>query len=845
MLPAMFRIITPRRWIPDFGFTPAAWQLQHPSFGKAAADLLTVLWFGLFAPGLLAQPGLQITTSGTAQPWQRMEFQIFGLPGVSNPFDPEVIRVDATFSTPSGKSLTVPAYWQQPFTRNLAGNTESLTPLGSPGWRIRYVPPEPGAYGLELTVLTNGQVFGSTIANFLVTGELPAAGAGYVRVAANRQYLETSDGRPLRLRGAAACWPGTRGTFDYDDWFAAMQAAGENYARLWMCPWFFGIEIQPGTLTNYQLDRAWQLDYVFALAEQRGIYLELCLDYHGMFAVTPDYWGGNNYWNRNPYSLTNGGPCLNQNGFFTNAVARATYQKRLRYLVARYGASPNLLAWQFFNELDNVYSLLNATDVANWHATMGNWLKSNDPFGHLRTTSFTTAEQHPEIWSLPQMDFACVHSYGASSPATALSRVAQSFLKQYGKPVLIDEYGTSWRGWDRASDPFLRGFRQGIWGGALGGSMGTAMAWWWENIHNENVYPVYASLGKVLNRTGWGISAWTNIGFSFSSSPPFAISDPVAGGLPFAVTLPLNTGWGSVLNGQLAIPNAAATNDSARTLNTFFHGTSHSDLKLPFRLLAWLTNDARIVLHLNSVSWGAVLSVKADGTELYRTNLANLDGRYAVTNEYNLDIAVGLPAGKHLIEIVNLGADWFYLDWVRLEGLLPADYGNNWQPSPEPIGLRGPHESLLYVVAPGAVFPAGASTATLPLQQARTVTLTNWPAGRYFSEWYDPASGTKLGVTSAMSTNAVLTIRLPDFSVDVAGVLFPPPRLSVLTPSGSISIRLQLDSETGGLYDIEQSLDLSAWSPFATITNLEGLIVITPDPSATNPQRFFRARHSE
>lgn len=820
----------------------AALRLGRGSLRPPSAHLLTVLLFGVFADGLLAQSGWRIVAYGTAQPWQRMEFQVIGLPVVSNPFDPEVIRVDATFTAPSGKRLTVPAYWHQAFARSLAGSAEMLSSQGFPEWRIRYAPPEPGTYGLELTVSTNCQVCGSTSTNFLVTGSLPEAGAGYVRVATNRQYLETSDGQPLRLRGAAVCWPGTRGTFDYDDWFAAMQAAGENYARLWMSPWFFGIETQPGTLTRYQLDRAWQLDYVLALAEQRGIYLELCLDYHGMFAVTPDYWGGNNYWNLNPYSVNNSGPCLNQNSFFTNAVARGAYQKRLRYLVARYGCSPNLLAWQFFNELDNVYSLLNATDVVNWHVTMGNWLKSNDPFGHLRTTSFTYADQHPEIWSLPQMDFTCVHSYGSSSPATALNRTAQSFLKQYGKPVLIDEYGTSWRGWDRASDPYLRGFRQGIWGGALGGSMGTAMAWWWENIHNENGYPVYAGLGKVLNRTGWGMGAWTNLGFSYSSSPPFAIGGPVDGQLPFAVTLPLNTDWGSVLNGQLAVPNTAVTNDSARTLNTFFHGTSHPDLKLPFRLLAWFTNNAHIVLHLNSVSWGAVLSVRSDGTELYRTNLANLDGLYAVTNEYNLNISVGLPAGKHVIEILNAGADWFYLDWVRLEEVLPSSYAENWQPEPQPIGLRGSHESLLYVVAPGAVFPEGATNATLPLQQARTVTLTNWSEGRYFTEWYDPASGTKLGETSATTTNTLLTIDLPDFTVDLAGVLFPQPRLAVKPPTGSSSFRLQLDSETGGRYDIEQSLDLASWSPYVSVTNLGGPLEITPAPTSTSPKRFFRAR---
>ncbi len=306
------------------------------------------------------------------------------------------------------------------------------------------------------------------------------------------------------MTGENVCWHGARGTYDYDDWFCAMQAAGENYARLWMCPWAFGVETDANSLNRYRLDRAWQLDYVLQLAEQRGIYLELCLDYHGMFAVEPDYWGGNNYWPQNPYCITNGGPCATPNAFFTNTTAKTIYQKRLRYLVARYGYSPNLLAWQFFNEIDNVYSLLSADDVAAWHGVMGNWMRTNDPFGHLLTTSFTYAEPHPEMWSLPQMDYVCAHSYGPARPAATLSTTAQDLRQKYGKPVLIDEYGTSWQGWNRAADPYLRGFRQGIWGGALGGSAGTAMSWWWENIHSENAYPTLRRAGDdpESNRLG-------------------------------------------------------------------------------------------------------------------------------------------------------------------------------------------------------------------------------------------------------------------------------------------------------------------------------------------------------
>jgi hypothetical protein len=803
--------------------------------------LLAVICLAGLVAGAQAAP--QIIQLNSAHLWQRLEFSITNVPSATNPFDPDCIRLDAAFTLPSGKTMNVPGFWFQDYQRGMSGGYEVLSQRGLPEWRLRFTPPESDSYSMALTIRTNGQLYGSAVVtNFTVATAVAPPGSGYVRIAGSQQYFETGDGQALRLIGENVCWHGGRGTYDYDDWFPAMQSAGENYARLWMCPWAFGIETDANSLTHYRLDQAWRLDYVFQLAEQRGIYLLLCLDYHGMFEVTPDYWGGNNFWGSNPYCVTNGGPCLDQNGFFTNATARTVYQKRLRYLTARYGCSPKLLAWQFFNEIDNVYAYLVPNDVAAWHGVMGGWLHTNDPFCHLVTTSLTGSSDRPELWTVPQLDFAAYHSYSEPGPAARLNAVAQSFLPRYGKPVLIDEFGTDWRGWGRTNDPHLRGFRQGLWGGALGGSAGTSMPWYWENIHSENVYPFYSALGTILNRTGWGRGAWTNINFQTAGSPPVMVGDLIPGGQPFNAVLPLSGVWAGMPSGELALPNSTAAGYSAAALNSFFHGIWHSDLKVPFRLNAWLTNGARIVLHLNSVSEGSILVVLADGAEMFRTNLPNLDGTYNVNNEYNLDIPVGLPAGRRLITVTNAGNDWFYLDWVRLEGVLPSTYIGGWKPSPDAIGLRGPRESLLYVVAPGASFPGGATDAVLPLQHGNTVTLANWPAGRFYAEWYDPATGTNAGYSQACATNGSLVLPLPDFREDLAGIVYPPPVLTAAGIDGAGSFRFNFDSETGGRYLIEQSADLAVWTAFLTITNSQGTLLLADESAKMNARAFFRAK---
>jgi hypothetical protein len=269
-------------------------------------------------------------------------FNEFPSPVATNCFDPDLIRLDATFTSPSGRNLTVPAFWYQDFSRALTNGAEVLTPTGAPQWRIRFTPTEPGNYTMSLNVQTNDVSAGKPAAiHFNVPVAQPSGRHGYVRVGPDKRYFETSDGRPLRLVGANVCWGENQGTFDYDTWFVSMQNAGENFARLWMSPWFLGLEHMPGRLNNYDLRSAWQLDYIFDLANQTGMYLLLCFDHHGMFQTNNRNWGGsNNFWKTNAYNQINGGPCEKPNDFFTDGTAKTIYEKRLRYLIGRYGYSP-------------------------------------------------------------------------------------------------------------------------------------------------------------------------------------------------------------------------------------------------------------------------------------------------------------------------------------------------------------------------------------------------------------------------------------------------------------------------------------------------------------------------
>lgn len=727
-----------------------------------------------------ARAAPQITPLRPPALWQRAEFRLTELPTAANNFDPDQIRVDAAVTTPSGATLIVPAFWFQDYTRALVDGSEQLTARGAPEWRLRFTPAEPGAYRIAVSV-SLAHAPPATLAStaFTVASAALDRPHGWVRVAADRRYFETTDGRSLRLIGENVCWPHERGTFDYDDWFTAMAGSGQNFARLWMAPWWAGLEHAPGTLNRYALDAAWRLDYVFALAEQKGLYLLFCFDHHGMYMANDPAWGGsNNFWLRsNPYARENGGPCASPNEFFTSPAARALYEKRLRYLVARYGASPQLLAWQFFNEIDNAYlprSNLVAADVAAWHADVARWLRGHDPFGHLITTSLTGGSDRPEIWLLPELDFSMYHSYADPAPGRKAATLSADFFARYQKPVMIGEFGVSAANWARPADPHLRGFRQSLWSAALGGSVGTSMSWWWEDIHTDRAYTLYAALHQILNRAGWSEGAWAPADVAAPALPPTDLGEPLAGELPFNAPLALNAFRRILLSSEAAIATPLAAERSSEALSGFLRGTRQADQQRPLRVVAWFAENAKLVFHVDSVATEAELVVRIDGTDARREKLGDPAALPPGQNrKIDREFTVALPAGKHRVEIANAGADWASLDAVRLERVRPSAYTGGYQHAPEVVALRREHRAALYLYSPWIAYPAGQHRYDAPLLTGQSVTLRHWPAGRYRAEWFDPRDARLVATTEATTADGELRLPAPDFSLDLAAVVTP------------------------------------------------------------------------
>ena len=243
----------------------------------------------------------------------------------------------------------------------------------------------------------------------------------------------------------------------------------------------------PG-LGRYYAKTADRLDVLFRLAEQKGLYIMLTLDYHGVFKSYMDRWASNAEWRTNPYNADNGGPCRNPEDFFTNAEAKKFYKNRLRYLVARWGYSTHLACWEFWNEIDNVmeWQKVPAAAIAGWHEEMADFLKQIDPYGHLVSTSVSYREI-PGLWEIKNLDFTQHHNYG---PTANMKESILKYAERFKKPDVVGEFALGWKGpgKDYPVDLYEGELHDGIWRGLFSPTPVLPLTLWWEWHYAQRHY---------------------------------------------------------------------------------------------------------------------------------------------------------------------------------------------------------------------------------------------------------------------------------------------------------------------------------------------------------------------
>ena len=439
----------------------------------------------------------------------RADFDIVLRGTWENPYLQEDVTLDMVLTAPSGKKLTLPCY----YVEGKSG--------GRSHWAARFTPQERGRYSCFFIYAERGIPFAGTPQVTFEAGK--PAGHGILHTQYNWWTLVYDDGTPFRGVAENICWESRTNDdskffkalherhdkYNYDVMFPQFAGAGGNFCRLWMCSWNFPID-RHRNFNNFRYadsdeyfnpSAVARLDHTVELGEKLGLHFMLCMG---------------------------AGDARTDRDFFVSEKAKARHRNYLRYIVARWGYSPAIGMWEFFNEIDNIQFRDNANpipaaDIVAWHTEMAAYLKSIDPFGHIVTTSIS----HRDLEGLndvKDMDINQKHIYRATS---AIPGTIVEYEKAHGKPYVIGEFSYEWD-WSKNFDDFAEDmdldFKRGLWYGLFSSTPITPMSWWWEYFENRGMVPYFRNVRYVNDRMlKYGKGAFEPVEVKADGAEAFAV----------------------------------------------------------------------------------------------------------------------------------------------------------------------------------------------------------------------------------------------------------------------------------------------------------------------------------
>lgn len=421
--------------------------------------------------------------------YERADFEIEINRTFENPYDQYEIKVDMILESPSGKSITLPCFFDRSHN-------------GTSFFRARFAPGEYGTYTYYFAYTSANDESITATSNFEVSSSLSD---GFLHI--NDQWTFKFDsGRPFRGIGENVGWEARSHEdpkYTYDYLLPSIAKNGANFFRTWMCAWDLPIAWKKVKDTDrytnsdeyFHPQGIRRMDELIDLCDSLGLYVMLAMDYHG--ALIP---GGG--WEDNSYNVKNGGPAADPTDFFVNPEARKMSKNKLRYLVARWGYSTQIGAWEFFNEIDNAVfgrndsTLIPHDAVTSWHEEMSAYLKAIDPYDHIITTSVS----HRDIegmFQLKDIDLVQRHIYRHTDKIPGL---INSFGDEYQKPFIWGEFGYEWD-WNKDFSTMVAeknyDYKRGLWYGLFNPTPVLPMTWWWEFFDEQNMTPYFQGVRLI------------------------------------------------------------------------------------------------------------------------------------------------------------------------------------------------------------------------------------------------------------------------------------------------------------------------------------------------------------
>lgn len=675
------------------------------------------------AAASVAPAGLR---SGPVFPRLEASFQLKSPLSGANPFDYTQADVRVAVARPSGPPVTLPAFFD-----------------GGETWRVRYTPRAPGRYRVARVTLNGkpARVSGLAPAQWTVDRARGRPG-GFVRRDAADPFRLAFDGDAATYYpvGHNVAWRSGGGQPDIPTQFTKMKAAGENWSRVWMnhwdnknLDWPTGRKVAPGTL-DLEVAKSW--DRIVEAAEANGIRFQMTFQHHGQYstAVNPN-------WGENPWNAANGGFLAKPEDFFTDARATAYTKAKYRYIIARWGYSPAVLAWELFNEVQftDAARQKRHADIAAWHKAMAAFLRQQDPQRHLVTSS-SDLDLPGDIFA--DMDYLQPHAYPPD--VVAATQTARPSL--YGKPIFFGEIGGS-GDLMRDDGTILHAV---LWSSLVSEASGAAQYWAWDAVERNNLYGQFRPLAGFLKATG----------LTALSSKMRAVSARTETGAQGSVSFGPGGGWGAAKQTRFAIA-PDGTVEGVAGMPAFLQGKAHPELFASAEFPVELREPATFSVRFRqSAKAGARPVLLVDGAPAAEKEFPAADRDTDLSGE-GAELSARVPAGRHTVRLVNTGADWAVIDRVTL-----TPYGATLRV----LAKANADAAVLWVrnVAPGDAASAGGITLPAVLRP-----------GRYRVLWWDTDAGKAMREdTAEVRAGNALTLKTPAVTRDVAAYVsrspFPP-----------------------------------------------------------------------
>eukprot|EP01117_Protostelium_nocturnum_P007991 TRINITY_DN2847_c0_g2_i1.p1 TRINITY_DN2847_c0_g2~~TRINITY_DN2847_c0_g2_i1.p1 ORF type:complete len:632 (+),score=166.30 TRINITY_DN2847_c0_g2_i1:151-2046(+) len=424
-------------------------------------------------------------SSSTPGTFTKLEIS-FDLNGkYSNPYDQNLIDINANFLAPTGKNHSVPCFWMQSMSGN-GGN-----------FLCRFSPFVKGTWRVSLSAKDSKGTAYSSPASF---SAVESGRVGFVKKSwDNLHFVRSHDSSTYFPIGENMGWSdNTKDRIkDYANWVGKLSQNGANYIRVWADGFNLRPEYQVGNYDSAKYDDQF-LDSLLELTEKHQFTILWCLNYHGDFSLNV-----NSNWDKNPYNKKNGGPLSYPGNVWTDGDTFKFFERRYRYTIARWGYSTSVMAWELWNEMDWITDFnKNSKQASDWCKRMYDVIHKYDPYGHLITTSFALNSNRDDIDRA--LDFVQYHQYGDNHIqdfAGWISTAIPDKTNKFNKPAMVGEFGPSYQsGWYKpytdATGVCIHntGFASLMSGGGGGG-----FTWWWNNwVDPRNLYWRFKGLSSFV-----------------------------------------------------------------------------------------------------------------------------------------------------------------------------------------------------------------------------------------------------------------------------------------------------------------------------------------------------------